>query len=469
MNNTTDFTRIDLELTQRQPQMQRDLMRLLSIPTLKGEATANAPFGPDLAQGLACCLSVADSLGLTTGHVDGYCGYADLPGRGQGQLGVLAHVDVVPAKAEDWQSPPFSPEIRDGKIYGRGAIDDKGPLIASLYAAAVLGQCGLKTEKTVRVIFGCDEESGMSCMRYYLSRQAPPDLAFSPDGAFPVNMGEKGIIHFSLDGSWPAGESAPGLTLEALTAGTAANIVPATAQAVFRASAPGRLPSPAGVAGLTMESSGDGRITVRATGRGCHACVPQMGENALAKLLAYIASIDFAPAGAKQFVERLAQLTADSSYGHGFGLQDEDKYSKLTLVPTQLTVCGDKGSLGWDMRLPVSSKSGDYLPRLERKAAELGLTLKLGVCQDPLFFEEDHPLVQTLLEVYREVSGDAEARPRIQPGGTYAKTMPVCLAFGPEVPDGKSVAHQADEYIATDHLLRLAKIYARAIYRLSKD
>ena len=176
-----DFDRIDAALESYYPQMERDLLALISYPSVQGEPDWRAPFGQDVRDALDFALGVAVTLGFRAEDVDGYVGLADLEGYSDEQVGVLCHLDVVPARAEDWTvCPPFEPCVKEGRIYGRGALDDKGPTIAALYGAAVLADFGVPLSKTVRFILGCNEESGMECVKYYLSKFDPPECGFTP-------------------------------------------------------------------------------------------------------------------------------------------------------------------------------------------------------------------------------------------------------------------------------------------------
>ncbi|NLF80221.1 MAG: M20 family metallopeptidase, partial [Clostridia bacterium] len=232
-----DFNRVDQLLEQYLPRMEKDLLDLLAFPSVeKPPDGPGAPFGRPVADALEHTLRLAAALGLVTENIDGYLGLARLPGASEEEIGVLSHLDVVPANAEEWESPPFAPQTRAGRIYGRGAIDDKGPLIATLYATLALAETiSQPLPHTVTLMFGCNEESGCQCIKYYLRHRRPPKSGFSPDAEFPLIIGEKGIIHFSLEDDWPDSEAggAP-LTLLIATAGSAANIIPGAAKAKLR-------------------------------------------------------------------------------------------------------------------------------------------------------------------------------------------------------------------------------------------
>jgi succinyl-diaminopimelate desuccinylase len=77
------------------------------------------------------------------------------------KIGMIAHVDIVPV-GEGWTHSPFEGQIIDGKLYGRGSIDDKGPLIAALYAMRAIKESGLPCRNNICYLIGCDEEKWFS-------------------------------------------------------------------------------------------------------------------------------------------------------------------------------------------------------------------------------------------------------------------------------------------------------------------
>ena len=153
-------------LNEQFDELVQSLQKVISFNTEKGAATKGAPFGKNIKDCLDYTLKLASSFGLSTYDDDGYAGHADFVGTTDEVLGILGHLDVVPSKAEEWKYPPYGAEIYNGKLYGRGTMDDKGPMIACLYAVKALKEAGFKPSKTVRLIFGCDEESGMQCVQH---------------------------------------------------------------------------------------------------------------------------------------------------------------------------------------------------------------------------------------------------------------------------------------------------------------
>jgi acetylornithine deacetylase/succinyl-diaminopimelate desuccinylase family protein len=82
------------------------------------------------------------------------------------------HTDVVSAGDEaQWTTPPFSPEVREGRLWGRGAVDMKGPVACLLHALTMIERAGLQLEGEVAVSVAADEETGGSLGSGYLAQQ----------------------------------------------------------------------------------------------------------------------------------------------------------------------------------------------------------------------------------------------------------------------------------------------------------
>jgi len=456
------FARADRLLEERFPQLVEDIGRVVAIPSTEGEPAEGAPYGAEVARVLEEALAICRRMGFETENVDGHCGLADWPGQTARQVGVLAHLDVVPACAEEWDTPPFTATVKDGWLYGRGVVDDKGPLFAALYAAAALRDAGAELRNTVRFLMGCNEEGGMQCMEYYLTKYPQPDFGFTPDGHFPAIIGEKGIFHYTLSRSWQA-EACEGPQLLSVSAGHAPNVIPATAQAVL-ANADGLAAQLAGCSGITVAQQGS-TLTVTANGQAAHASTPQDGDNAISYLLKALRGAAYGPAGAKQFLDEFADLLEDDRAGSGFGVAEADALSAVTHAPTMLHVADGRAELMLDMRFLVTKKAAEYRERLQAFAAAHNCAFAEHGYHDPLYLGENHPLAGMLMESYREVTGDLR-EPEVIGGGSYAKTMKDFIAFGAEPAGSAEMAHQNNEAIECSHLLNCTKIFARAIYRM---
>lgn len=174
-----------------QDEMLESILELVRIDSVEGEASNDAPFGAGVRQALLKALDISSRLGFETVSLDNYIGYAQYGTGEDGYACAIGHVDVVPV-GEGWKQPPFSGHMENGTIYSRGVLDNKGPVMACLYGLAALKKLGLSLKRPVRIIFGCDEESGFEDLKYYLTKEKPPVYGFTPDCKYPVVYSERG-------------------------------------------------------------------------------------------------------------------------------------------------------------------------------------------------------------------------------------------------------------------------------------
>ena len=462
-------------LARHRQAMLEDLLALLAIESVEGPPRPGRPFGDGVGQALEFVEALGRRLGLRTLNVDGYAVHAE-GGPGGETVGVLCHVDVVPA-GSGWSVPPFAGTLRDGRIYGRGSLDDKGPTVASLYAAAAALASGAPLTRRIRVIVGGDEESGFECVRYYFRRHPTPELAFSPDALFPVVFAEKGNLMLTL------GRDVVRSRVRRARAGEHANVVPDRAELEL-AVPPGdrpdawaqRLRRAAGArrARIVVEEPPLGptrepALRLVAYGEATHGSVPEKGINAAAELLACVAEAD----GGERRLDLDGSVTflaraGTEVYGRGLGIARRDDISGLLTV--------NLGLLRWeagrvratfDIRYPVSEGSAaGILQAAAAAAAAAGFAVQAAQDDPPHHVDPDSFLVRALLEVYREETGD-DLGPLAIGGGTYARALPNAVAFGPAFPLQGAIPHERDEYIAVDHFYQLARIYARALLALA--
>ena len=445
------------------PRLISALQENLRIPSVQGEPEAGAPYGRFVRESLDHALNTARELGFRTKNMDGHVGWCEY-GEGEEMVVVLGHLDVVPA-GDGWSREPFGGELLDGKIWGRGATDDKGPALAALYALAALRDAGLPIRRRVRVLFGCNEETGSADMEYYLAHGGEiPVMGFTPDGGYPVINGEKGIITAAFSRSYVQSGD---IRLISIRGGTASNVVPACAQA--------KLACPAELArrisGLHAPhvrfTAVDGGLLVEAQGKSAHGSTPEQGENAIGRLLLALDTLPLAGELA-QAVHFLAQTIGMETDGTGAGIALQDAVSgKLTLNLGVIDGDEHRLTLKINYRYPVTLEYADCAPILNQKFADAGFTLDSEFHRHKLYIPEDSPLISALLKVYREKTG-LDGTPESIGGGTYAKSLPNIVAFGPVFPGDEVREHMPDEYITVDNLMRNAQIIAAAMYELAK-
>ena len=438
-------------LNEQFDELVKALQKVISFNTEKGTEAQGAPFGKNVKECLDYTLSLAKSMGLSTYDCDGYAGHADFVGTGNEVLGILGHLDVVPAKAEEWLYPPYAGEIHDNKLYGRGTMDDKGPMFACLFAVKALKEAGFVPSKTVRLIFGCDEESGMQCVQHYFTKMPYPDVAFSPDGDFPVINREKGIYQFDVVcGKLPKGVS--------ITAGERANVVPS----ICTASATEALTLGKWQDKVTCEQCTTG-YAYSTLGKSAHGSTPDEGINATHAMLGLLHD-NFPDNEALRFLyEKVIDTT-----GKAWGIDLHDTESgRLTCNLGVLRTAKD-GTLTAtvDIRFPVTFRCEDMY-NLLRKSTPEQFQLHPEHISEPLFVPSDSKLVTTLMSVYNGTMG-TNLQPLAIGGGTYSRCLPNCVAFGPLFPKEEQTIHMPNECIDLDNLRKMAELYLKAIYELAR-
>lgn len=176
--------------------MVKDIQGLIQIKSVEAPAEGNMPFGKGVQDALEYTLNLGEKMGFAVKNVDNYAGHIEF-GEGDEIIGVLAHLDVVP-EGSNWDYDPYGAEIADGKIFGRGTIDNKGPAVSALYAMKALKDEGIPVNKRVRLILGTNEETGWEGINYYMKNEETPHMGFTPDADFPAIHGEMGILIFDL-------------------------------------------------------------------------------------------------------------------------------------------------------------------------------------------------------------------------------------------------------------------------------
>ena len=437
-------------IQRQQSPLLEAIQTLVRIPSVIEEPAAGCPFGKPIDEALHTALTIAASLGFRTVYeAGGYYGYAEI-GSGEQMIGVLGHVDVVPpGSLELWQSPPFAPEIRSGRLYGRGTQDDKGPLLAALYAAKAPLDHGQPFNKRVRFIFGTDEESLWCGIRRYREHEELPSVGFSPDANFPLVYAEKGLLQCHLETDSPAPVQ--------LSAGEALNTVPDVA--VYNGNLQAELAAQLDSLGFPYRQD-NGQIAV--LGKAAHAMEPEKGTNAICRLAIALDKMGISSPVIQFLVEKIGQ---DPNASQIFGSCEDEPSGKLRLNTGQIRL-GDKQRLGLDIRIPVTIEKSQIVDQLVEASSQYGLAYTQYDWEGPLYFPADHFMVRKLLTVYQERTGDHISLPIASGGATYARAMPNCLAFGANFPGHPEVEHRPNEYIALADLEKALDIYAYTLLAL---
>ncbi len=438
----------------------KDLKGLLQIPSVLTEFNPDSehPFGEGIHESLEYMLNLAKRDGFKVKNVDNYAGHIEV-GEGDEILGILCHLDVVPT-GDGWKYEPFSATIDDGKIYARGALDDKGPTIVSYYAIKMLIDMGIKLNKRVRIILGLDEESGWRGLKHYLEKETMPDVGFAPDAMFPLIYGEKGI----LDGTFTGKCEENGLYK--LQFGERTNVVPEKAVAIvdekYKA-AYAKFLNELEYKG-EMNDLGDGTVELIAYGKSAHAMEPNDGLNAGFILLTFLnEQIDH------QFVKFACKyLTFDSRMKKSGVDYTNDIMGDLTCNVGIGKYENNECQLVLNFRYPIHTDIDNLTNTLKDKAHEFGFEFSTNRNSKPHYVDPESDLVKTLHQAYIKYTNDRQSPLLTIGGGTYARSFKNAVAFGPEFPNKEALIHQPNEYAELEDLYKSAAIYAEAIYHLTR-
>ncbi|AQQ52769.1 dipeptidase PepV [Planococcus lenghuensis] len=448
------------EAEKRKDHMISELKELLSIPSVLADPAEDAPFGKDVKQALDWFLEKGRSNGYHTKNTGNKAGHLET-GEGDELVGILGHVDIVPA-GTGWTKPPFAGTEEDGRLYGRGAIDDKGPTIAAWTALQMVKESGAEFDKRVRLIIGTDEESGFRCMDRYFETEEMPGTGFAPDADFPIINAEKGIaglVFSQLRLKRPD-------RLISFRSGERTNMVPDEAVAVLKGTADefresfGHFCEAEGITGEVAET--DDIVTLTAHGKSAHAMEPDDGKNAGLILAAYLNG-KLTDDG-QRFVGFLTDSFYGDSRGRALGFNYTDEASgDVTLNPGVIRY--QRGSIGtvevsfrYSVTFPFDQRIHSFVP------AEFALDIKSNSL--PHHVDENDPFIRTLQRVYEKQTGKTAELLAIG-GGTYARVLDKGVAFGMLFPGEADVAHQPDEFVDIENLVKATAIYAEAIYELA--
>jgi succinyl-diaminopimelate desuccinylase len=415
------------------------LSEVMQIASVKGEPAPHAPYGKGPREVLAYVMEKSAAYGFQTTVIDDAIGYAHWGPTDTDYIGVLGHLDVVPA-GSGWSYPPFALTEKDGNFYGRGILDNKGPIISCLFAMKLLKDLGHQPQLPLRIIFGTDEESGMSDIPHYLAAEQPPRFGFTPDCKYPVVYGERGVVNVQLDFPLPAQEQ---------------QLLAAFSGDQFRDHVPDHL-------SVTIGSQ-----SFEALGKRSPSNAPELGDNAITKLAQQAAPQLAATPSLQAALQWIAQSFHQQHYGEGVDLVLEDADSgKLILTPVVLQKSASGLALEVAFRYPVSVTEEQVLAGVQKALPE-GASLTIlrsipGFCRS-----KDAPEIQTLSTIYHQVTGN-DPTPVTTTGATYARKMPNILAFGPSFPGQKGIAHNQDEYMAVADLRMNLEIYLRSFQALTK-
>ena len=424
----------------------RDLVRIESV---ESGALKGMPFGRGVDGALHYFLDLAKSFGLKTKNYGGYAGEVTLPaadaerGKRKGaedSIAVLVHLDVVPA-GDGWAEPPFSGAVKGGRMYGRGTTDDKGAAVVCLYALKRLLEENAPLKKDVKLIAGCDEESGQLCMKHYKKHAVMPETGFSPDADFPVINCEKTILQLKLR---ICADKAFINLIDNIECGDRPNVVPDRAEARLK----------------------DGAV-LKFKGKAAHSMIAGEGDNAAHKLVRALR--EKAGKGKSAALDFMTDYLCDTD-GKALGIGAKDKKSgALTLNFASLKFTQGGGALCavlLDLRCPLSVEVETVIEAINAHMPK-GSKAEVLHHQPGLYVSPQSKLIKTLLASYEKATG-RKGGCMISGGGTYARQLKNGVAFGPSEKNAVNNIHSADEFIEIKQLGVMYEIYYDAIKKLAE-
>jgi len=469
---------LDKFIENSREEIVKKVQELIQIPSVHEDSKDPLkPFGENANKALEYMLNLGNSLGFRTKNIDGYCGYIEF-GQGEEIVGIVGHLDVVP-EGEGWTYPPFSGTIFNNKIYGRGAIDDKGPVIASLYAMkAVMDNYTIN--KRVRLILGLNEETGdWKCIEYYKQHEELPSIGFSPDADFPCIYAEKSILTSYISMDYSKYETEIIKIKEVNCNNNAINVVPKFCSIILEIDN-NKISSEDFIRlikniidnhnfEIDIYKINNQEFKLFSHGIQAHAAHPDLGRNAISQLIVVLYEIF------NNYNINIALFDFFYKYigtmydGKNLGINSEDESGSLTINIGKFDFKNSVLEFGMNLRIPISI-SLDTINTIFinycKSYSNLNYTTKRF--QPSLFISKDNYLVKTLCDIFNETT-NSNLEPIAIGGATYARTFDNCISFGANFPGNKDMCHQTNEFIDIDNLILATKIYAKAIYKLSKN
>lgn len=453
-------------------EMIEKTQNLIQIPSVYHKSTdPQKPFGENVNTALEYMLALGKELGFRTKNLDGYCGYIEF-GKGKDLVGIIGHLDVVP-EGEDWAFPPFSATISDGKIFGRGAIDDKGPVMASLYAMkAVMDNC--KVNKRIRLILGLNEENNWACMKHYKEVEELPTISFSPDADFPCIYAEKSILSCFVQ--MPYSNNGNIHIQEINCNNNALNVVPKFCSMTLaidtkKIEMKDFINTIKDVIDknhfeIDIYKMSHEELKLTSYGVQAHAAHPDLGINAISRLIITVNETLKQYNTSISLFDFFSQFIGTEYDGKSLGINVKDESGKLTLNVGKLTLENSTLEIGLNLRIPIHASVNMIRNAfIEHCKSYSDLVFTEKHYEPYLYLPKDNDLIQTLCHIFNEVT-HSNYEPIAIGGATYARAFENCVSFGPNFPGHKDMCHQTDEFIEIENLILACKIYAKAILEL---
>ncbi len=462
----------------------KNTCELIKIPSVLNENdTFLYPFGKEINSALEYVLDLGKKLGFRVKNLDNFCGYIEF-GEGPELFGIIGHLDVVPAVPDEWSFPPFSGTISNDVIYGRGAVDDKGPVIASLYAMkAVMDYLesfndlkNIRLKRRIRLILGLDEENMWRSINYYLDNEEIPTLGFTPDGNFPCTFSEKTVLSLQLSSSYNNSNDIIQI-LEIDDHSNAINVVPKICTTTLRLSKEisykdftNILKDILSTYNFEIDIYMLDNYTFKLTSHGkmSHSAHPESGINAISQLIIILYNIFDSYSISIPLLDFFTKNINIDFNGKLLNISYSDFSGKLTLNVSNFKYVNNTFNINLNLRLPSSMETNIVLNQINNKVKPYeNIEFNILDLKPSIHVPTDTFLIKTLCDIYNTKTNSNHSPIAIS-GATYARAFNNCVSFGPCFPNTLDLCHKTNECIDIDDLILCSKIYAHSIYELNK-
>ena len=439
-------------INELEPQFSKDLADLMKIQSISIESEIEEqPFGRGVREAFDRFLAIAQRLGFSVSDDHGYACDAAI-NAGDKYIGILGHLDVVPAgDLSLWKHPPYQLTEIDGMLYGRGVNDDKGPLLAALYAVFVFHEIYPELKLPVKVIAGGAEETTWRGIHHYFNTHVQPVFGFSPDGNFPVVNGEKGILKFCV--SWKVNNEGQLDQIVQLTSMTPPNFVCDDVCLVIR---------------NTKSGSDSEQTSLHFTGEKALSRHPERGDNAIWKLSDEIIRTHLRNHALTKMAEFIHRYFSDDWYGKRSNIYHNDKeMGETSITITRVQFKDDQLKLHFDYRYVNGVNIDQVKDNLCQLAAEFGGDFLIEEEKKMLYLPGDSSFIAALKDAYFRITGD-QAEPITKGGASYARVLDNGVAFGATFVGEEPNPHMPNEHMAMESLKKACEIYVYALRNLAE-
>lgn len=455
---------LDEKILEMKEDIVKSVQQCVKIKSVENLNEGGTPFGTGVKEALEFCLELSEDFGFDVKNLDNKIGYAQY-GNGEEMIAILGHLDVVP-EGDGWTYNPYDAEIHNGKIYGRGTTDDKGPTVGAIYALKAIKDLNIPLKKRVRIIFGLNEETGSECVKHYINiGEEIPVAGFTPDAEYPIINGEKGIV--TCEYKKNIDQKNAKVILKSINGGIAPNVVPeyAKAEVVVDKDTREKLKDIAqNIKEIEIEEKAE-FIIIKSYGISAHGSIPEKGKNAISHLLLFLKNINF-DKDVQEFIQFMNKYIGLNTTGENLGICLEDDISgKFVFNLGKIDGNEEEINVSINMRYPVTKNYEDFKDIFESKMNEGKFIEVFTRHKKSIYISPNTDFIKKLQKVYEEKMGEKAELISIG-GGTYAKSMPNIVAFGPIFKGQPMVEHKPDEYIDINELIKNIQIMAAAICEL---